>query len=150
VKFKLNGPIGEGREIEFDENQMLVREARLLQKVTGMGLRQFGEGMREGNIDALMGMVFLALRREGVAVQWSALDEFNIADLEVIEAPADDTEGADTDTDGGDPDPDGLGSIVVRRNGDAPGGDGDGGDGEVGPRPTPVDDPLKAVPVAIP
>lgn len=84
MRFKLNGPIGEGREVEFDESQMKVKEARLLKKVTGLGLRQFGEGMRDGDIDALMGMVYIALRREGVLIQWRALDDFNIGDLEVI------------------------------------------------------------------
>jgi hypothetical protein len=91
MRFKLNGPIGEGREIEFDQDTMKVKEARLLKKVTGMGLRQFGEGMRNGDIDALMGMVYIAMRREGVAIPWRALDDFNIGDLDVI---ADDEEEA--------------------------------------------------------
>lgn len=84
MRFQLNGPIGEGRIVEFDQDTMLVKEARLLKKVTGLGLRQFGEGMRNGDIDALMGMVYLALRRAGVAIAWRALDEFNINDLEAL------------------------------------------------------------------
>lgn len=84
MHFKLNGPIGEGREIEFDQDTMTVKEARLLKKITGMGLRQFGEGMRDGDIDALMGMVYLAMRRQGVVIPWRTLDDFNIGDLDVI------------------------------------------------------------------
>ena len=92
MRFKLNGPIGEGREIEFDQDSMTVKEARLLKKLTGMGLRQFGEGMRNGDIDALMGMVYLAMRRQGVVVPWRSLDDFNIGDLDVL--PDDEEEAA--------------------------------------------------------
>lgn len=91
MHFKLNGPIGEGREIQFDQDTMTVKEARLLKKLTGMGLRSFGEGMRDGDVDALMGMVYLAMRRDGVAIPWRRLDDFNIGDLDVI---ADDEEEA--------------------------------------------------------
>ena len=146
MKFKLNGPIGEGREIDFDENKMLVKEARELQRVTGLGLRQFGEGMRDGNIDALMGMVYLGLRRDGVAIRWKDLDEFNIADLEVIDEEQADDAAVEGGTAGEltDPDADGLRTVVV---GEVIGGDVNG---DVPPRPTPQPDPLKDVPVPIP
>lgn len=143
MKFTLNGPIGQGRQIEFDENQMLVKEIRELKRVTGMGLRQFGEGMRDGDIDALMGMIYLALRRDGVAIRFKDLDEFNIGDLEVegVEPPVDAAaEGAEDD-----PDADGLAAVrsapeVVIGDLDAP------RNGAPPARPTPAAD----TPVAIP
>lgn len=105
MRFQLNGPIGEGRIVEFDQETMLVKEARLLKKVTGLGLRQFGQGMKDGDVDALMGMIYLAMRRQGVAIQWRTLDDFNINDLEALpddEAEAKALEDARADATGGD------------------------------------------------
>lgn len=80
MKFKIDDKV-----YEFDESRLLVREARELKHYTGMGLKQFGEGLQGGDADAIVGMLYLARRRAGEAVQWSDFDEYNIADLEMIE-----------------------------------------------------------------
>lgn len=149
MKFILHGPIGEDRTIEFDENQMLVREARELKKVTGLGLRQFGEGMRDGDIDALMGMIYLALRREGIAIRWKDLDEFNINDLEVDDAEQRAAEAAAAAADADD-DPDADGLAVVRAAPEVVVGElmpaSDGTSNGAPPRPTPAADLPAATP----
>jgi len=74
-----------GRTYEFDENTLLVREARELKHYTGMGLKQFSEGLAGGDADSIVGMLYLAKRRAGEAVKWEDFDEFNIAELEMVE-----------------------------------------------------------------
>jgi hypothetical protein len=79
MKFKLDG-----RSYEFDETRLLVREARELKHHTGMGLRQFGAGLQEGDPDSIVGMLYLCRRRAGEAVKWNDFDELNLTDLQVI------------------------------------------------------------------
>ena len=73
----------EEKWIEFDSARLLVTEARLLESLTGMGLKDFGEGLQRGKVDALVFMVFLGNRRSGVAVRWEDFDDLDITNLEI-------------------------------------------------------------------
>lgn len=79
MKFKLDG-----RVIEFDETKMLVREARELKHYTGLGLRAFGNALKDGDPDAIVGMLYLAKRRAGMPCQWGDFDDLDIATLDMV------------------------------------------------------------------
>lgn len=67
----------------YDGDTLLVSEARELKKYTGMGLAAFATGMKEGDVDAMVFVLYLARRRAGEAVQWREFDSMNIADMEM-------------------------------------------------------------------
>lgn len=73
-----------GYEYEYDETSMLVSEARLIKKHAGFGLTGFSEGLRAGDPDALVAMLFLAKRRSGVACRWQDFDNFDLNTIEVL------------------------------------------------------------------
>lgn len=75
--------LGEGDWYEFEGDRLLVREARELETATGMGLKDFSDGIRRGKVDALVFMLYLAQRRAGMAVRFRDFDEVNIADLQI-------------------------------------------------------------------
>lgn len=76
--------VGEdGRWYDFEGDRLLVREARELQELTGMGLQDFSDGIRHGKVDALVFMLYLAKRRSGEAVRFREFDDMNIAELEI-------------------------------------------------------------------
>lgn len=85
----------EGQEYEYDETRMLVSEARLIKKNAGFGLTGFSEGLRNGDPDALVAMLYLAKRRSGVACRWQDFDNLDLNTIEVIG-------DADESEDGGD------------------------------------------------
>src|SRR5687768_7335487 len=68
---------------EFDQQSMTVAEAREIERHTGMGLRSFSEGLKDGKVDSMIGMIYLAQRRAGRVVKWAEFDDVNIADIEV-------------------------------------------------------------------
>jgi hypothetical protein len=80
--------LGEGDWYDFEGDRLLVREARELETATGMGLKDFSDGIRRGKVDALVFMLYLAQRRAGVAVRFRDFDEVNIADLQIEDADA--------------------------------------------------------------
>jgi hypothetical protein len=84
MRFKI-----EGKEYEFDQDRLLVREARELKAQTGMGLRTFSEGLQNGDPDAIVGMLYMSKRRAGEAVKWNDFDELNLAEMEIIDEDAD-------------------------------------------------------------
>lgn len=73
----------EGTWYDFEGDRLLVREARELQDLTGMGLQDFSDGIRHGKVDALVFMLYLARRRAGEAVRFREFDEMNLAELEI-------------------------------------------------------------------
>lgn len=91
----------DGKWFEFDQDRLLVKEARMLEELTGMGLQEFGQGLQRGKVDSIVFMIFLSHKREGLPVQWRDFDELDLAALEIeqeeteAEGPAD-GEGADT------------------------------------------------------
>lgn len=90
MKFKINDEV-----LEFNDKQMLVREARELKHHTGMGLGQFSKALQGGDPDAIVAMLYLTYRRNGRACRWSDFDEFDLAGLEVVpdEKPSEEAEG---------------------------------------------------------
>lgn len=95
MRFRINDTANDvkGEWYEFDGNRLLVKEARQLEEHTGMGLREFGDGLQRGKVDAIIFMVYTAKRRAGEAVQWKQFDELNIADLEMEDESKPDAEG---------------------------------------------------------
>jgi len=114
--------IGGSDWYDFDGSKLLVKEARELQKLTGMGLQGFSDGIKEGNVDALVFMLYVAKRRAGEAARWADFDELDIASLEVeadedelaAAAAAQGGEDASTEEDAGDP-PDEAAAPAKRR-----------------------------------
>ena len=106
-----------GEWYEFDPGKLLVREARLLEELTGMGLQDFSDGMKHGRVNALVFMLFLARRRAGEAVQWRDFDELNIAELRIED---DEDEGAGDG--GGDAEGDPLAGAVAAAPAKVPAG----------------------------
>lgn len=73
----------DGNWYDFDAGRLMVKEARQLEELTGMGLNDFGQGLQRGKVDALVFMIFLAKRRCGEAVRWADFDDLDIAKLEI-------------------------------------------------------------------
>lgn len=91
IKFELGGTT-----YEYDDTTMAVKEARLIKKHTGMGLRSWALGLQDMDVDALVAMVFLAKRRAGEALRWEDLDNLNINDISIVEDISEpETEGDD-------------------------------------------------------
>jgi len=93
--------VGEdGQWYDFEGDRLLVREARDLQELTGMGLQDFSDGIRHGKVDALVFMLYLARRRAGEPVRFREFDDMNIAELEIEDdsgKPAEEPEQAESD-----------------------------------------------------
>lgn len=66
---------------EFDGNKLLVKEARQLEELTGMGLADFGQGLQRGKVDAICFMIWITKRRNGQPVTWKSLDDLNLGEL---------------------------------------------------------------------
>lgn len=79
--------------IEFDETRLRLSEARKLQKVSGFHPADFVKGLQEGNVDALAAVIWLAMHRAGVEVEYDDLD----FDLNGLEEVPDDTVGKEAD-----------------------------------------------------
>lgn len=95
VRFKIDDT-----EYEFDQNVLTVREARMIKEKTGLGLRTFGQGMQDGDPDALVCMLVIAKQRAGVVCKFSDFDDFNLNGLEMID---DDEANADDDGEAAEP-----------------------------------------------
>lgn len=68
-----------GKKYSFDLNDELpVHEARLIKQHTGMTITQFFEGVGAGDVDSIVGIVFLAVRRSGDPIEWSDLDDMDL------------------------------------------------------------------------
>jgi hypothetical protein len=83
---------------DLDQRKLLNTEAIALQKITGKTFMQVAEAMRDGDIEALSAMVWLAMRRAGSDIRYSDL-EFNLADVDV----EDDEEPDSTEEEEADP-----------------------------------------------
>lgn len=83
MKFRVDG-----ESYNFDEDRLLVSEARVIKKQAGMGLTEWSEGLQNGDPDAIVSMIYLAKKRSGEAVRWSDLDDINIAAIEMDDEDA--------------------------------------------------------------
>lgn len=74
VQFQYNG-----KKYSFDLNDELpVSEARLIKQHTGMTITEFFSGVEKGDVDSIVGVVFLAVRRAGDPIEWSDLDDMDL------------------------------------------------------------------------
>lgn len=71
---------GERYGLDLDD-EFSVTEARVIKQHTGMTVKGFLEGFQEGDVDSLVGVVVLGVRRGGGEIEWSDLDDFNLMDL---------------------------------------------------------------------
>jgi hypothetical protein len=69
---------------DLDQRKLLNTEAIALQKITGKTFMQVAEAMKDGDIEALSALVWLAMKRAGSDIRYSDL-EFNLADVEIDE-----------------------------------------------------------------
>ena len=72
----------DGEVYDFDSNKMLNTEVIALQKVTGLTLKAWNEGLQEGDVYALTGLVWLVYRRNGRIMTFDEV-EFDIGSLAV-------------------------------------------------------------------
>lgn len=100
---------------DFDGTRLLVKEARELEELTGMGLQDFSDGIKRGKVDALVFMLYLAKKRSGEPVRFRDFDEVDIASLR-IEDDEQDAAGEPPDGSVGEPE----GARVVAVNGRKP------------------------------
>lgn len=93
----------EGRTYEYDEAMMLVKEARLIKKHAGYGLVSMANGLKDGDPDALVAMIFLAKRRAGEMVRWQDLDDLDLSKLVIVADGDDEKSDGSEDGDASDP-----------------------------------------------
>lgn len=83
----------EGVVYEFDQEKLLIGEAREMKTLTRLSPRRWGDGVEEGDPDAVAITIYLAKKRAGETLRFSELDSLDYADiqLEVLDeaAPAD-------------------------------------------------------------
>lgn len=75
----------DGRMYEFDENVLTVGEAKVLYKLTGLGMVELGDAMEKGNPFAFAGIIYLAKKRAGEVLRFEDLDDVNFSDIEFEE-----------------------------------------------------------------
>lgn len=92
IKFELGGT-----RYEYDDSMMTVKEARVIKEHTKMGLRSWALGLQDMDVDAIVGLVFIAKRRAGEAIRWQDLDNLNVNDINIVEDDGDEDAAADAD-----------------------------------------------------
>lgn len=63
------------------EDKLSVAEARALKQHTGMTIQDWMDGIQAADVDALCGIVFLAVRRAGDDIEWSDMDDMDLMQL---------------------------------------------------------------------
>lgn len=87
----------QGEEYLFDEESMLMAEARAIKKLTGMTPLRWQEGLNEMDPDAIQVLVYLVKKRAGLVVKYDDLETLDL--LKDIDIDPVTTEGE------GEPDP---------------------------------------------
>lgn len=87
----------EAEYLDYDENSLRVSEVRKLQAATGLSVTQWSEGLKSGDTDAVVALVWLALARVGVQVEFAELD-FDLAGLKSAKAEPSESPGKDQST----------------------------------------------------
>ena len=90
-----------GEVYDFDDTKLSVKEARTIKELTGLGISQWGEGIRDGDPDALVAMIYLAKKRSGEAVRWRDLDDLDL--MNEVDFINDDEGDQADDSDGDEP-----------------------------------------------
>jgi hypothetical protein len=77
--------------MEFDPKRIRLKEARELERVTGLTVDQLGDGLKGGSLTALAALLSLALARHNILIDADALD-VDLSELQIEvdqgEAPA--------------------------------------------------------------
>ncbi|WP_406168880.1 hypothetical protein [Streptomyces sp. NBC_00996] len=88
----------EGLVYEFDQERLLLAEARELKTFTGLTPPRWAAGIDEQDPDSVQGLIYLAKKRAGETLRWSDLDQLDFADieLELMGEDADAPDGTET------------------------------------------------------
>ena len=79
----------DGTSYDFDQGRLMLSEARLIEKNTGMTIPRWQKALDEFNSDALAGLVLLLRRRAGETELQFEDVEFDVASLTIDDdAPA--------------------------------------------------------------
>lgn len=93
----------DGIEIwEFDENDLLIGEIKLLEKVTKLTFGEFGEMLERDSLTAIMALVWIFRRRHDFDLRIDDDDDVSVSEIEVITKDEPDDDG---DDEGKAPDP---------------------------------------------
>lgn len=88
----------DGSTYEFEAGKFYFKELRAIQKVTGLTMNEFFQGLDKGNVEALGALIWIMKKRAGEDVKYADLDfdmgsmEFDLGDEE---AEAENTEPGD-------------------------------------------------------
>lgn len=84
-----------GETLKFDADTMMLSEAKGLEAVTGMTVKEWADGITEVNLTAIQGLVWLLYRRSGRTTAWDDIDfDLNAIDIKDDDAPeVDPTQG---------------------------------------------------------
>lgn len=73
----------EGQVYEFDQERLLLAEARQMKKLTGLTPPRWAEGIDEQDPDAIAMLVYMAKKRAGETLRFEDLDSLDYADIEM-------------------------------------------------------------------
>lgn len=72
----------QGKTYSMDlDDKLSVAEARALKQHTGFTIQDWMDGIQAADVDALCGIVFLAVRRAGDDIEWSDMDDMDLMQL---------------------------------------------------------------------
>lgn len=84
----------EDKEYSFDMDDIDLRQARAIKRMTGLTLKKFGDGLSEADPDAVAAAYWLMLSQNGIAVDINKLN-FNVVKFLDAIGDAGDRERAD-------------------------------------------------------
>lgn len=73
----------DGTTYDFDQSRLMLSEARLIERNTGMTIPRWQKALDEFNSDALAGLVLLLRRRAGETELLYEDVEFDVASIEI-------------------------------------------------------------------
>lgn len=86
----------QGVAYDFDQEHLLVAEARELKTYTGLTPPRWGPLIDEGDPDAVAFLIFLSKKRAGETLRFSDLDSLDYADIAVEAVDGPETEDSPT------------------------------------------------------
>lgn len=96
----------EGVVYEFDDNRLLLAEAREIKTLTGMSPAKMFAGLEEADPDSIAAVIFLAKKRAGETLRFSDLGSLSYSDVNFELLESADSEGeAQQAAPAGDPTP---------------------------------------------
>lgn len=83
--------LGAPEAIEYDPKRLMALEAIALQKTTGLRPAALGSALQNGDAEAQVALVWLALFRVGIKVKFSELD-FDLFGMDIVSDEDDESE----------------------------------------------------------